>query len=202
MVIGEIPHDAANLARGLELAEIYFRLAPQNEMALWLMGVAHARFGRLEDALAFCERGLAINPNNSLILSTLGNYLALLGRPAEAIEACQLSLRLNPRDPSNFFRHINIATAHFVAADYEAALQEATKVALERPYFLRGPILWAASAAALNRSDEARAAVGRCLAENGDVRISNVVPHHMPRFAREEDQQRLLALLRKAGLPE
>jgi adenylate cyclase len=202
MVLGAIPHDAANLARGLELAEVYFRLAPQNEMAHWLIGVAHARFGRFNDALAACERALAINPNNSTILGTLGMYLAHLGRPAEAIQACQLSLRLNPRDPSNFFRHIFIATAHFVAADYEAALQEATKVTLERPDFLRGPLLWAASAAALNRPDEARGAVARCLAKKPDVRISNVVPHQMPRFARDEDHERFLALLRKAGLPE
>src|SRR5438876_1600721 len=131
MAMGQIPHDSANLSRGLDLAKTYFRLAPQNEMAHWLMGVAHARFGLFEDAVAACKRGLAINPNCSIILGDLGLYLAHLGRPAEAIEACQLALQLNPRDPANFWRQIGIAAAHFVAADYEAALQEATKVALE-----------------------------------------------------------------------
>jgi hypothetical protein len=29
-----------------------------------------------------------------------------------------------------------------------------------------------------------------------------VVPHFMLRFARDEDHERLLAMLRKAGLPE
>jgi adenylate cyclase len=202
MAMGQIPHDAANLARGLDLAKTYFRHAPQNEMAHWLMGVAYARFGQLEDAVAACERGLTINPNCSIILGDLGLYLAHLGRAAEAIEACQLALRLNPRDPSNFRRQIGIAAAHFVAADYEAALQGARKVTLERPDFSRGPLLWAASAAALNRSDEARAAVARCLAQEPDIHIGNVVPHHMPRFARDADRERLLAMLRKAGLPE
>jgi adenylate cyclase len=202
MAFGEIPHDSANLARGLELAKTYLRLAPQNELAHWLMGVAYARFGQLDDAVAACERGLEINPNCSIILGDKGIFLAHLGRPVEAIEACRLALRLNPRDPSNFWRQIGIATAHFVAADYEAALQEATRVAQWKPEFLRGPLLWAASAAALDRLDEARAAVERCLAQNRDVRIGNVVPNFMARFTRDADQERLLAMLRKAGLPE
>jgi hypothetical protein len=89
-----------------------------------------------------------------------------------------------------------------VAADYEAALQEAAKVARWRPDFLRGPLLWAAAAAALERPDEARAAIERCLAQQSDLRLGNVVPHFLLRFARDEDHERLLALLRKAGLPE
>jgi tetratricopeptide (TPR) repeat protein len=202
MVIGAIPHDTANLARGLDLAKAYFRLAPQNEFAHWLMGVAHARFGQLEDAVAACERALAINPNCSTILGSLGIYLAHLGRPVEAIEACQLALRLNPRDPTNFYRQYGIAAAHFVAADYEAALQVTTKAALARPDFLRSSLMWAVSAAALNRFEEARGAVARCLAQVPDVRISNVIPHHISRFARDEDHERFLTLLRKAGLPE
>jgi tetratricopeptide (TPR) repeat protein len=166
------------------------------------MGVAYGRAGQLDDAVAACERGLAINPNCSVILADKGNFLAHLGRPEEAIEACRLALRLNPRDPDNFWRHAGIAAAHFVAADYEAALQEAKKVARWRPDFLRGPLFWAAAGAALDRPDEARDAVERCLAQRSDVRISNVVPHFMLRFARDADHERLLAMLRKAGLPE
>jgi hypothetical protein len=111
-------------------------------------------------------------------------------------------LRLNPRDPSNFWCHSAIATAHFVAADYEAALDEAKKIARWRPDFLRGPLLWAAAAAALDRPDEARGAMERCLAQQHDLRIGNVVPHFLLRFARDEDHERLLTMLRKAGLPE
>jgi adenylate cyclase len=202
MAMGQIPHDSANVTRGLELANTALRLAPHNEGAHWLMGVAYGRAGQLDDAVAACERGLAINPNCSVILADKGNFLAHLGRPEEAIEACRLALRLNPRDPDNFWRHAGIAAAHFVAADYEAALQEAKKVARWRPDFLRGPLFWAAAGAALDRPDEARDAVERCLAQRSDVRISNVVPHFMLRFARDADHERLLAMLRKAGLPE
>ena len=54
----------------------------------------------------------------------------------------------------------------------------------------------AAAAAALDDAGEARSAVGNCLT------VGTVVPHFMLRFARDADHERLLALLRKAGLPD
>jgi len=89
---------------------------------------------QLEDAVAECERGLEINPNNSDLLGNLGAYLAGLGKSQEAIDACSLALRLNPRSPGNFWRHINIAIAHFTAANYAAALQESKNVARSRAH--------------------------------------------------------------------
>ena len=38
--------------------------------------------------------------------------------------------------------------------------------------------------------------------ERPDLRVGSVAPDFMLRFARDEDHERLLALLRKAGLPE
>jgi adenylate cyclase len=201
MWFGEIPRDVGNVARALELAKAALRLAPRDEWAHLLMVWAYMEAGRLEDAIAECNCALEINPSCSIVHSNLGACLALLGRPQEAIEACQLALRLNPRDPSNFWRHSYIALAHFVAADYAAALQGGKKVARSRPH-LQGAIIWAAAAAALDNIDEARSAVEYCLAQRPDLRVGSVVPGVVLRFARNEDHERLLALLRKAGLPE
>ncbi len=201
MWFGEIARDGANVARALELARAALRLAPHDEQAHVLMVWAYMEAGRLEDAIAECNRALEINPSCSIVLSNLGACLGLLGRPQEAIEACRLALKLNPRDPSNFWRHSYIAVAHFVAADYEAALREAKNVARSRPH-LQGAIIWAAAAAALGQADEARLAVEDCLAQRPDLRVGSVVPGVMLRFARNEDHERLLALLRKAGLPD
>jgi TolB-like protein/DNA-binding SARP family transcriptional activator len=200
---GEIPHDAANTARAMELARTALRLSPQDERAHLIMAWAwaYAATGRLEEAIAECERGLEINPNSSLILGNLGAYLAASGRSQPALDVLHLALRLNPRDPSNFWRHYAIAAAHFAAEDYAAALQQARKTALSRPH-LQSAIIWAASAAALDDANEARMAVDNCLEQRPDLRVGIVVPHFMLRFARDADHQRLLALLRKAGLPE
>jgi tetratricopeptide (TPR) repeat protein len=200
---GEIPHDATNTARAMELARTALRLAPQDERAHLIMAWAwaYAATGRLEEAIAECERGLEINPNSSLILGNLGAYLAAAGRSQSALDVLHLALKLNPRDPSNFWRHYAIAAAHFAAEDYVAALQQARKTALSRPH-LQSAIIWAASAAALGDAGEARRAVDNCLEQRPDLTVGIVVPHFMLRFARDADHERLLALLRKAGLSE
>ena len=93
-----------------------------------------------------------------------------------------------------------IATAHLAAADYEAALQESSKIARARPH-LQSAIVWAAAAAALGKAEEARTAVAHCLAQRPELCVGRVAPDAMPRFARDEDHERLLTLLRQAGLP-
>jgi TolB-like protein/regulator of sirC expression with transglutaminase-like and TPR domain len=198
---GDIPHDRANMARAMELAKTALRLAPRDELAHLTMAWAWAyAAGRLEEAVAECERGLELNPNASLIHGNRGFFLAPLGRSSEAIEASRLALQLNPRDPSNFWRHHAIAVAHFAAHDYAAARNEAKKIALSRP-LLQSAIIWAATAAALNDARDARTAVENCLALRPDLTVSSVIPRFMLRFARNADHERLLALLRNAGLP-
>ena len=199
MFSGDLPSNDTNVARALELARTALRLAPHDEYAHWVMAGAYAQAGRLEDAVAECERGLEINPNCSAILQRLGSCLAALGRPQEAIKASRLSIQLDPRSPQNFWRHSHIALAHFVAADYEAALQESKRVARSLPH-LQSTIIWAASAAALEKADEARTAVEDCLAQRPDLSIDRV-PGIVARFARAEDHERLVGFLRKAGLP-
>jgi tetratricopeptide (TPR) repeat protein len=197
-----MPHDAAYMARTFELAKTALRLAPGDEYAHLAMAWAWAyAAGQLEEAIAECERGLEINPNCSIILGNVGFYLAALGRSREAIDACRLSLQLNPRDPSNFWRQYAISVAHFAAADYDAALRDSKRIARSRPH-LPSAIIWAAAAAALDKADDARSAVEYCLARRPDLSVGSVAPNFMLRFARDEDHARLLALLRKAGLPE
>lgn len=200
---GEIAHDEANMAKAMELARTTLRLAPRDELAHLAMAWAwaYATTGRLEEAVAECDCGLEINPNASLIHGNRGVYLAALGRSQEAIESSRLALQLNPRDPSNFWRHYGIAIAHFAAQDYAAAATEAKRVALSRPQ-LQCALIWAAAAAALNDEAEARTAMANCLTQRPDLTVHTVVPRFTLRFARNDDHQRLLALLRKAGLPD
>jgi len=58
-----------------------------------------------------------------------------------------------------------------------------------------------AAAAALDKADEVRSAVEYCLARRPNLHVNSVAPDFMLRFACDENHERLLALLRKAGLP-
>ena len=68
--------------------------------------------------------------------------------------------------------------------------------------FLRAALIWAAAASAIGQVEEAQSAVTHCLAQRADMRLNRVVPHFMQRFAREDDHQRLMEMLSKAGMPD
>ena len=196
-----VEYDRTYAARGFELAKYALQLAPRDEYAHLFMAWAWAyAVGNYDEAIAACERGLEINPNCSLIFGNLGYYLAARGRSQEAIKACEFALKLNPRDPSNFWRHHAISMAHFSASNYELALQESKRIARSRPH-LPSAIIWAASAAGLEKSDEVRQAVEECIALHSGVRASDVAPKFLLRYSCDSDHARLVALLQKAGLP-
>ena len=92
--------------------------------------------------------------------------------------------------------------AHFVAGDDEAALQEARTTVQLRPELPEASIMTAAAASALGKAEEAHNAVALCVVRWPGICLGNVIPKYIPRFAREPDNQRLLARLREAGLPE
>ena len=199
--MGIIPHDAATVARGLELAGRGLGLAPQDEWAHSFMAKALSEAQRYDEAVGEAERALEINPSLSVAIARLGELFALQGRPEAAIEKCRLAIKLNPRNPTNFWRHSSMALAHFTSGDHEAMLQEARRVHSWRPDFLRGPILMAAALAALERPAEARTAIAAAQALWPKLDLETVVPRFMPRFASDADHNRLLELLRVAGLP-
>jgi adenylate cyclase len=202
MYFGIIPQDEANIRLGLQLAQTGVRLSPRDEWAHFCLAFAYEMAGRIKDGAAECKRAIELNPNFSAAFAELGRKYALLGQPEDAIQACQTALRLNPRDPTNFQFHTSLAMAHFVAGDDEAALQEARTTVQLRPELPEGSIMAAAAASALGQAEEAHNAVAVCVAHWPGICLGNVIPKYIPRFAREKDNQRLLATLREAGMPE
>jgi adenylate cyclase len=178
------------------------RLSPRDEWAHFCLGFAYELAGRIKDGAAECMRAIEINPNFSAAYAELGRKFALLGEPEQAIQACQTALRLNPRDPTNFQFHTSLAIAHFVAEDNGAALREAKMTVQLRPELPEGLIMSAAAAAALGKTKEAQDAVAVCVTRWPGICLGNVIPRYIPGFARENDNQRLLAALREAGLPK
>jgi len=181
MWFGETPRDAPNVARAFELARTALRLAPHDEMAHLLMVWAYMEAGSFEDAVAECDRVLEINPSCSIIRSNLGACLALLGRPQEGVWA---GFKAQSSRSVEFLAPLVHRSGTLCSGGLQrgAAGEQESSPVLEKP-------------------DEARAAVEHCLAQRSNLRVGNVVPDVLLRFARNEDHERLLALLRKAGLP-
>ena len=199
---GEIAHNEANVALGLQLAKAGVRLAPRDEWAHFCMAFAYEMAGRIEDAVAECRRAIELNPNFSNGYSELGRSLAALGRADEAIDACRTALLLNPRDPSNWERHNTLAIAYFIAGDYEASLREARTAVQSRPELPEGLIMLAAAASALGEIEEARRVVAQCVTRWPGICLGNIMPIYIPNITREEDRKRLWTALHQVGFPE
>lgn len=170
-----------------------------DEYSHWAMECAHLLRKEHAAAMASLRRALDINPHCSLAHGSIGTVLAWAGESDSAIKSNALALRINPDDPSNFFRHLGLALAHYLASRYDQALIHATSVLQVRPEWWLGLTFSAASAARIDRAEDA----GRMLEELARVRPGvtckslSILP-----FATVHDREHVLNGLRKAGLPE
>jgi tetratricopeptide (TPR) repeat protein len=149
--------------------------------------------------MASLQRALDINPHCSLAHGSIGTVLAWAGEFDSAIKSNELALRINPDDPTNFFRHLGLALAHYLASRYDQALLHATSVLQVRPQWWLGVIFSAASAAQIDRAEDARRMLEDLERFRPGVTCKSlsILP-----FASVRDREHLLDGLRKAGMPE
>ena len=73
------------------------------------------------------ERAVELNPSYSVGHLALGYALLFTGRPEDGIEAMHTALRLSPRDPTNTVAWSQLALAHILTKDFDAAVDTARK---------------------------------------------------------------------------
>ena len=89
--------------------------------------------GDLDDGAAFLLRAIDLDPNMVAARIWSGYAQIYLGNPHIAIEQCSLAVRLSPLDPRMFLAHVAMATAHFLASQYEDSLACAATAMRLRP---------------------------------------------------------------------
>jgi len=161
------------------------------------LALASARAGDMSNGLETARRAFAINPNCAQAHWVMGIVLIFTGQPAAGREALGVFERLSPRDATIATAHRQIAMAYYFEHDYERCvdvLRRLLSVHTDIPWIDR----WLAAALGqLGRTDEARAALERTIAESPreiDVYVRNRVPWFRP-----EDHEHMLDGLRKAG---
>jgi TolB-like protein/Flp pilus assembly protein TadD len=189
--------DEVSRARDLALTAI--KLGEGDEFSHWALGNACNWLGDTDRAITEFRRALELNPNYSLAYGMLGSALAVAGRPEESIAASEIALRSNPRDPSNFFRYTSLASAYFMLAQYDAAIEWARKSVEQKRDWFRGHHWLIASLAHSGRLEEARAAAKVYVEAfpNGSIRDADRYPLNA---AAHKDN--LISGLKMAGLPE
>ena len=200
-VAGWMRDRAQEEAEAERLARRAVELGPDDAVALCTAGFAFCDIvGDYTGADALIERALALNPNLAMAWLFSGWVKVSLGDPDAAIERVGRAMRLSPQDPQMFSMQNAIACAHFVAGRYDEALSWAKTAMRERPNFVLPNCIAATSAALAGRLDEARKAIAHLRQIAPELTISNFM--NVMSYLREEDFDRCLDGLRKAGLPE
>lgn len=170
--------------------------------AVALCWAGHARayfFHDLDRALLLVDRSLEIDVNLAIAWQRSGWLRAYAGDADGAIDRLARAMSLNPLEPRVFITHTAMAFAHFIAGrDAEAANYAAIALHM-RPNWL--PALRVAIAANAMRGslDAARRAAGLYFKLDRQATIRKMCEYYPLR--RDRDRQRLIAGMRKAGIP-
>ncbi len=194
---------AMQLARALAGAESAVELDPRDPDGHYVLALAalqHGQLARAEEALQQCLRlAGSYAPAHGL----MGLVLSRRGRPQETAAHCARAFALSPREPLRVVWHSALALATLELGDAAGALEEAQRGMAVNPHY---PLLNLAAAAAAGKLGEpalARHFVNVLRERTASHSLAAVrlrLGHTYDTTARGQFE-RLVALLREAGLP-
>lgn len=171
-----------------------------NANAHAILGMA-CNFARdFEEGETHLMRAIRLNPNLAVGYGNCAALYGVSGQYPEAKAAYERAAALSPRDPLKPFWRGGFGIGAYVAADYETCLNNAQAGLRETPGYASLMRQEAAALAMLGRQEEAHASVGRLLDKMPGLtvtRVRAIVP-----VRHEDDWERWLEGLRRAGLPE
>ena len=142
-------------------------LAPQNPHVLNDLAILTAKLGRLDEAIAFAQRAIALDPLRGTFHFAIAQYLIALGRYDEAETALRRAIELQPQSASNY---LGLAIIEILRGNPGAAMELAKR---ETDSFWRTYAL-ALSQFANGDRVEADAALKKLIEENADESGSQI----------------------------
>ena len=194
MSTSESPRQSVRNA--MKLAQKAIAMDPNDPYAHGLLGRIYMLTRRHDKAIAEGEVTLKLDPNSADGHVRLGQILNVAGKPEKAIISMKRGIRLNPFPP-NWYLH-SLASAYRNAGRYEEAIRAGKKAIEIEPKDLHARLHIAASYSLLGRLEEASAAAKEILQINPKFSLEHfakILP-----YKNQEDTDRFIAALRKAGL--
>jgi adenylate cyclase len=157
----------------------------------------YERRERFDDAVNAARRAVELDTNYADGYAQLASALIQAGHPKEGLEAIQKAIRLNPTRP--FFYLDVLGRANFMLGNYDKSAEIYEQVVQTNPGFISGHRGLAAAYAYLNRIEDAEWEASEILVLQPDFSLSQ--ERISSAFKRQEDMERYIEGLRKAGLP-
>ncbi len=150
-----------------------------------------------DQAIGHCEKALTLSPT-SHVMAHCGRIWTSVGRPQEALELIKKAMRRNPYFNSMYF--FILGNAHRLMGNYDEAIAALEARRDSNPNTLSPLVMLAATYAEAGRMDEARATVKDSVKRFPKYSLKR--PMRVLRYKDPADKERIIANLRKAGVPE
>jgi TolB-like protein len=188
---GLIVDRSKEMAEGANLAWRAAELGKNDAYALSRAAHAISVLGQdISSGLSVVEQAIALNPNLNAAWYVRGWIRIFHGDAAGALEDLDHARRLSPYDRVVFKINAAMAYAHFLARQYDDASHLALSAIRERPNYMTGLRVAAASDAAAGRRSSSRQFVTRMAELDPQLRISSLsmlLPLRSPDLARWAD---------------
>jgi adenylate cyclase len=151
-----------------------------------------------DEAIKAGQRAIELNPNGAEAHVSLAFILICSDKIELAIKLLKRALRLNPIPQPHYYSHL--AMAYRYNGQYEKAIEMCKKALSCNPDLLPPYLTLAASYSSLNRTEDTRKAVEEILRIHPGFSLeyhAKTVP-----FKNQEELDKIINSLRKAGLPE
>jgi adenylate cyclase len=187
-----------NIQQSFRATKKALALDDRDAMAHYTLGRLYMLLGDQESALGESQRAIELNPSLALGHFGLGHALMLLGKPDDAIAELDTAMQLSPRDPIMWVFEYTKATALILIDHLDMALDYARRATRHANSGLWAWIAMTSVLGHLGRAKEGHAALQKLLDIKPDF-APEFIQTYLP-FDREEDHQRYVDGLRKAGL--
>ena len=184
--------------QAVELAQKALALKDTLDATHSLLGRIYLDKRQYEKAIAEAERAVALNPNGADAHAHLGVILDYVGRREEAIALLKKAIRINPIPPNWYL--LSLGQSYFFTGQYGEALAIHKTVLQRDPDDFSALIGLAAAYSVSGREEKAHAAAAEVLSIKPKFSLARFAETIM--YKNQADTERVIEVLRKAGLPD
>jgi adenylate cyclase len=187
-----------SLETSFELANRAITLDDSLAYAYSVIGMNYVVSGQHDRAIVNAERAVRLNPNSGDIVGRLGVVETWCGKPESGIRNIRKAMLLTPHYPPWYLRQLGLA--QLFLEQYEEAIDSIRESIARAPDLVFSHVYLAAAYEGVDRDKEAQNEVQEILRLEPGFNLQRLESGFVPRDKAHGD--RLLDLLRQAGLPE
>lgn len=186
------------LENALSLAERAVSLDPESALAHTRLGWILGWMRRYDEAFESFETALSLQPDLAETHTYYGELLNFYGDYERALELCQRAYRLDPLQPPSWEYHLG--HAYLGLGRLQEAIDNIQSACARAPKFIPARLYLTFAYAESDRMQDARAQIETVRELNPSYTIA-MIRDDFP-FRQEEECERFLDAIRRAGLPE